>query len=84
MTDQEAYASIARRWRRTNPSIAERSTGYVIIFDFVVAGWKSELDEASSWMPGCIAVSYHIDNPLIYVATGGDNYSGAEKWEDLR
>lgn len=54
-------------------------SGHVVLFNGEPQGWCKELDRPSGWVPGCIAVStkgYHV-------ATGGDDYNGADQWEAI-
>lgn len=73
----EAIQELARRWWDEESS----KTGYVVIFNGTVAGWKRELDNPQGWEPGCLAVSPEGD---IYQAVGGNEYDGAEDWQTVR
>lgn len=73
----EAIQELARRWRDGESS----KTGYVVIFNGDVAGWKRELDNPQGWEPGCLAVSPEGD---IYQAESGNAYDGAQQWKLYR
>lgn len=62
--------------------LAERGYqgGYTIVCNSEIGGWVNSLDNPGSWMPGCIA----IDNDgNQWIALGGNDYDGAERWEEL-
>ena len=53
--------------------------GYVVTYDGEISGWIATLDSsASGWVPWCVA--YDVSGNK-WVAVGGDEYDGAEKWE---
>lgn len=57
-----------------------RDHGYVVITGiggWHVTGWTIDLTHPGNWVPGCYAVD--IDG-RIYIATGGDDYHGAQEW----
>lgn len=61
---------------------AERSLtgGYVVISGDEIAGWAAALFNPSGWMPGCIAID---KDGKKWIAKGGNDYDGAERWEEL-
>ncbi|KMQ75270.1 hypothetical protein [Marinobacter subterrani] len=56
------------------------SGGYVIFFKGKAVAWWRWLDHPSGWEPGCIALD---DTGKQWVATGGNAYEGAMRWEVL-
>jgi len=55
-----------------------RADGVVLIFNGLVYGWKNKLRDPQCEQPGAIAVD---ENGKQWIATGGDSYSGAVRWE---
>lgn len=71
----KAHIQKASIWRKKHPT----QTGGVIIFHGrELQGWVNQLRNPEHWMPGCIALDC---DGKQYVATGGDAYNGAERWE---
>lgn len=67
----------ATTWRTKHPA----QTGGVIIFHGCeLQGWVNQLRNPEHWMPGCIALDC---DGKQYVATGGDAYNGAQRWEPI-
>ena len=56
------------------------SGGYVIFFEGKAVAWKRYLDHPSGWEPGCIALD---KDGKQWVATGGNGYEGAMRWEPV-
>jgi len=54
--------------------------GYTIVSNSEVSGWTRNLDNPGGWMPGCGAVDQHGNK---WVAKGGNDYDGAERWEAI-
>lgn len=54
------------------------SGGYVIFFRGKAVAWKRYLDNPNGWEPGCIAMD---KSGKQWVATGGNSYQGAIRWE---
>ena len=52
--------------------------GFVIFFGSEPTAWVKDLQGRCTWVPGCVAVDEH---GAEWVATGGDDYDGAKKWE---
>lgn len=69
---------VARQWRSRNP---ERTSGVVLIWRGHVYGWKNCLRDPQHEQPGSFAVD---DDGCVYVATGGDPYNGAHRWEPVK
>lgn len=65
------------RWRKDNN---RESGGVVIVFEGEVEGWSNELRNPAHWQPGCVAVEV---NGACWIATGGNEYHGAERWEPV-
>jgi len=56
------------------------STGYVLVFEHEIYGWKQELGNPASEQPGAFAID---SDGRKWVATGGDSYGGAKVWTPL-
>lgn len=69
----------AAAYRKENPS-ADYLEGYVVFFDAKAIGWTAHLHYPKSWMPGTIAIGPKNQQ---FVARGGDEYNGADRWEAL-
>lgn len=54
--------------------------GYVVTFNGAVSGWTATLGNPGAWMPGCIAID---EAGGQWVAKGGSDYDGAERWEAI-
>ena len=74
MTNQE----IAQNWRDQARRPEHIKHGYVVIHNGTVTGWISTLYSPSDWVAGCVAVG---TNGHEWVAVGGTEIDGAEKWE---
>lgn len=72
----EKHFGIAQEYR------AERGLkgGYVVCHNDQAVGWERELDNASGWAPGCYAFDSQGGE---WVAVGGNDYDGAERWERI-
>ncbi|GAB1652036.1 hypothetical protein HW40_11065 [Mannheimia haemolytica] len=72
--------SIAQKFRQnhkdSHPFMLER--GYVRIYQGKAYGWCAEQGDANTECPTALIVSLSNE---IFEATGGDDISGAEKWE---
>lgn len=64
-------------WRKER---GYESGGVVVIFEGEVQGWCDELRNPEHWQPGCIAVDV---NGGCWVATGGNEYDGAQFWQPI-
>lgn len=69
-------AQLAEQWRKEHG----HNHGVVVIFNGQATGWMNELRSPESWEPGCVAVD---PAGVEWVATGGNAYDGATKWERL-
>lgn len=69
---------LARQYRQGEGSDYEG--GVVIVFQDQVGGWVNELRDPQLWEPGCIAVDLEGNQ---WVATGGNDYDGAVRWEAI-
>jgi len=67
---------IAREYRRDHMN--GRAYGVVILHEGEVAGWMNELRSPDGWVPGAIAID---SDGKEWIATGGDEYNGAQEWE---
>lgn len=65
---------VAKQWRDSWDSYPD---GVVLIWNMKVYGWKSTLREPSAERPGSIAIEA---DGRAYIAEGGDDQNGAEKW----
>jgi len=54
------------------------SGGLVIFFGSEIAAWVKDLNGRCTYVPGCIAVD---ETGNEWVALGGNDYDGAERWE---
>ena len=70
--------SLAREYRAEKPD--QRANGLVIIYDGAVAGWFATFSGPEAWCPGSLAVDCYGD---IRRATGGNDISGAHRWEPI-
>jgi len=52
--------------------------GYVIIYNNEAVSWMATLHDPRRQAPGCIAIDEH---GVEHIATGGNDYDGAESWE---
>lgn len=79
---KETLVGIGRHWVEINLNKEKlRQPGFAVFNESLeVAGWVDSLDRPSSWVPGCLAVSL-ADDRTVYIAKGGDDQSGAERWE---
>lgn len=66
--------ALAAGWRAKHP---QHLGGVVLIWGGVAYGWKNELRDAAHEQPGAYAVD---TDGHVYVAQGGDDYSGAKAW----
>ncbi|KAB2686508.1 antirestriction protein ArdR [Brucella pseudogrignonensis] len=73
----EEIRSIAARWRQSH---REKPGGVVLIWQGSVYGWKNELRDSQHERPGAYAVD---DSGRVFVAEGGNDYDGAERWSAL-
>ncbi|MBC2592677.1 hypothetical protein H5P28_00225 [Ruficoccus amylovorans] len=77
----------AQRWRDrqseyTPPHATDYTTGWVIVHHGAGAGWTRSLDHRPcAWVPGCLAVP--ADGGPVYIAVGGNDQDGAQRWEIL-
>lgn len=64
--------------------LAERpqlgTTGVVILFNDEAIGWMNTLRDPQNWQPGALAIDTQGN---LWIATGGDSYSGAGQWQPL-
>lgn len=67
---------IAAAWRAGQDD-AIRTSGVVLIWNERVTGWKDKLRDPRHDVPGVLAVD--VDG-RVFVAEGGDDYDGAERW----
>lgn len=60
----------------------QRKDGLVVVWDGVAVGWIAALSMADprGYMPGAVAVSVGGD---LFLAVGGNDYDGAERWEQV-
>lgn len=56
------------------------SGGYVLFFKGQAVAWKRFLDHPTGWEPGSIALD---EDGKQWVASGGNRYEGAMRWEEL-
>lgn len=52
--------------------------GFVVLYEGEICGWKRFLDNASGYVPGCIAVS--PGEIACFESVGGNDYDGAHSW----
>lgn len=52
-------------------------SGVVIFHNDEIQGWCIDLLNPEAWTPGCIAMDFDGN---VFIATGGDDYNGAEEW----
>ncbi len=57
-----------------------RCGGVVVVHDGEVSGWVNELRNPESWVPGCVAVDSDGNQ---FKAVGGNDYDGADYWENI-
>ena len=55
-----------------------RPHGVIVIHDSKYCGWMDRLRNPEHWMPGTVAVE---PDQTCHIATGGNDYDGAERWE---
>lgn len=68
---------LAAEWRRLNPRHVD---GVVLVYDGAAYGWKDTLRDPGHECPGAYAVDAL---GAVYVATGGDAYNGAQRWQQV-
>nr|WP_289073832.1 hypothetical protein [uncultured Halomonas sp.] len=66
--------ALANAYRANNP---HEVGGVVMLIKGNVYGWKNQLRDPRSEVPGAVAVS---SEGQIFVAAGGNDYDGAEYW----
>lgn len=76
MTPQE----IARRWRASQDD-ETLTSGFVLIWNGMVTGWRDRLGDPQQDVPGVIAVDV---KGQAFVAEGGDDVSGAKCWRPIK
>ncbi len=74
----EHIHKLANEWRQ-DWGYVEKG-GVVILFNNEVQGWSDELRDPNLWVPGCIACDSDGNQ---FLAVGGNNSDGAERWEAL-
>ncbi|MCY1529245.1 hypothetical protein D9M68_643790 [compost metagenome] len=72
--DFDGLCAAAALWRSGHP---EHNGGVVLLWQSQVYGWKNCLRDASHERPGVYAVD---EAGHIFIAEGGDEYSGAKCW----
>lgn len=82
MTDLAAVRRIADHWRSIHGPKPYDTEGFVVVYHGRGTGWTRALNEPEKWCPDCIAVA---PGPAgdCFVALGGDDHRGAERWETL-
>lgn len=53
--------------------------GCVIVWGDVIQAWQEALHDPHAWCPGVIA---YFETGKTYLAVGGDNQKGANRWEE--
>lgn len=66
----------AKVWRKEN-GYTDKG-GVIVILSDEIQGWVNELRDPQHWQPGCIAID---NNGNEWIATGGNNYDGADSWQ---
>ena len=66
----------AKAYREEN----NRQNGIVLFFHGNIYGWKNELRNPECEQPGAVAIDRHGNQ---WVASGGDPYNGADRWEQI-
>jgi hypothetical protein len=72
--ERSALLNLASNWRKSN---REYEGGVVLIWQLSVYGWKDTLRDVQEEQPGAFAID--VDGN-IFVAEGGDSYSGGRRW----
>jgi len=70
-------ARLAREYR----DIRQYPGGFVMFYGSEITGWSKEFPRSEAYVPGVIAIDAIGTE---WVATGGDDYDGAEKWEQVK
>lgn len=70
-------SKLVSNFRKERPDL---KNGYVVVFDNTLTGWTSTTENPQGFAPGCKAIS---DNGLVFLATGGDEHNGAQRWDYL-
>mgnify|MGYP006928988497 CR=1 FL=1 len=70
----QAARAAARKWRDEN---SEHDAGVVLVWEGEAYGWKDRLRDPAHERPGVYAVD---PDGFVFVAQGGDDYSGAKCW----
>lgn len=73
-----AIKQAAAQYRQENP---DHQGGVVLIYQCEAYGWKDQLRDPQSEQPGTYAVA---EDGNAWVAVGGNNYDGAERWEAIQ
>lgn len=71
---KSSIVNACKKWRRENPKY---QGGLVLTWKGKVYGWKDKLRDPQQERPGVVAVD---EDDTIFIATGGDDYSGAKTW----
>lgn len=73
--DEALAVAAARRYRSDYPG---HDDGVVLVWQGEAYGWKNELRDPQHERPGVYAVDA---DGRAYLAMGGNDYDGAERWE---
>lgn len=76
-----AVRARATAWRAAECDAAEcMASGVVLVFDGEAYGWKNTLRDPQHERPGAMAVDVE---GRVWIAKGGNDYDGAERWEPV-
>lgn len=75
--ERQVLLNLSHNWRKSNP---EYDGGVVLVWQLRVYGWKNALRDVHDERPGAFAIDLEGN---IFVAEGGDPFTGAHKWEEL-
>lgn len=76
----QALKPLSERAADYRKSNSVPDTGYILVFEHEIYGWKKELTHPEREQPGVIAID---PKNRRWVATGGDSYNGAKSWTPL-